>query len=137
MTVAQVEVEIRETAGRDGPPAQSQPTTPDDVTEQGRGKPGGLAARPGRRDEDIGQVFFKTRQFRADTSTQSGSDPLGEFLQRQPACKEMFTQRDDSPLAVVVRDAPGSVIHGRHARPQMIRGTTGAHGSGGRRQSIS
>jgi len=31
--VAQVQVEIRETAGGDGPPAQSQPAAPDDVTE--------------------------------------------------------------------------------------------------------
>jgi hypothetical protein len=124
--VAQVEVEIRETAGGDGPPAQSQPTAPDDVTEHGRCKPGMLTARPGRRDEDIGQVLFKTRQFRANTSTQSGFDPLGEFLQSQPACKEMLAQRDDSLLTVVVRDAHGSVIHGRHARPQMARDTTGA-----------
>ena len=123
--VAQVEVEIPETAGGHGLPAQSHPTAPDDVTEQGRCKPGGLAARPGRRDEDIGQVFFKTRQFRANTSTQSGFDPLGEFLQSQPACKEMFTQRDDSLLTVIVRDAHGSVIHSRHARPQMARETTG------------
>src|SRR5580704_17509517 len=124
--VAQVEVEIPETAGGDGPPAQSQPTAPDDVTEHGRCKPGMLTARPGRRDEDIGQVLFKTRQFRANTSTQSGFDPLGEFLQSQPACKEMLAQRDDSLLTVVVRDAHGSVIHGRHARPQMARDTTGA-----------
>jgi hypothetical protein len=123
--VAQVEVEIPEAAGGDGLPAQSHPTAPDDVTEQGRCKPGRLAARPGRRDEDIGQVFFKTRQFRANTSTQSGFDPLGEFLQSQPACKEVFTQRDDSLLTVVVRDAHGTVIHGRHARPQMARETTG------------
>jgi hypothetical protein len=33
--IAQVEVEIRETAGGDGLPAQPQPTAPDDVTEQG------------------------------------------------------------------------------------------------------
>jgi len=116
--VAQVEVEIRETAGRDSPPAQSQPAAPDDVTEQSRGEPGRLAARPGSRDEDIGQVFFNTRQFRADTSTQSGFDPLGELLQCQPTREEMLTQRDDSLLAVVVRDAPGSVLHDRHARPQ-------------------
>jgi hypothetical protein len=124
--VAQVEVEIPETAGGDGLAAQSHPTAPDDVTEQGRRKPGRLAARPGRRDEDIGQVFFKTRQFRANTSTQSGFDPLGEFLQSQPARKEVFTQRDDSLLTVVVRDAHGSVIHGRYARPQMARETTRA-----------
>ena len=97
--IAQVEVEIRETAGGDGLPAQPQPTAPDDVTEQGRRKPGRLAARPGRRDEDIGQVFFKTRQFCANAGTQSGFDPLGEFLQSQPACEEMLTQRDDSLLA--------------------------------------
>jgi len=122
--VAQVEVEIPETAGSDGIPAQSEPTAPDDVAEQGRCIPGRLAARPGRRDEDIGQVFFKTRQFRANTSTQSGFNPLGEFLQSQPACEEMLTQRDDSLLAVVVRDAHGSVTHSRHARPQMACETT-------------
>ena len=122
--VAQVEVEIPETAGSDGIPAQSQPTAPDDVAEQGRCVPGRPAARPGRRDEDIGQVFVKTRQFRANTSTQSGVNPLGEFLQSQPACKEMLTQRDNSLLTVVVRDAHGSVTHSRHTRPQMACQTT-------------
>ncbi len=123
--VAQVEVEIPETAGGHGLPAQSHPTAPDDVTEQGRCKPGRLAARPRRRDEDIGQVFFKVRQFRGNTSTQSDFDPLGELFQSQPACKEMLTQHDDSLLTVIIRDAHRSVIHGRNASPQTARETTG------------
>ena len=31
--------------------------------------------------------------------------PVAELLQSQPACEEMLTQRDDSLLTVVVRDA--------------------------------
>ena len=94
------------------------------MTEQRHSEPGRLAARTGRRDENIGQVFFDTRQSRASTGAQSSFDPPGDLPQSQQACKEALTQHDHNLLRVV-RDAHGSVIHGRHARPLMPREATG------------
>jgi hypothetical protein len=37
----------------------------------------------------------------------------------------VLTQHDHNLLTVVVRDAHGSVIHGRYARPLMPREATG------------
>jgi hypothetical protein len=39
--------------------------------------------------------------------------------QCQPAREEMLMPHEHSPLAVVVRDAHRSIVHGRHARPHM------------------
>jgi hypothetical protein len=75
----QVEVEISEDTGGQCPPVQPEPPAPHDTTEQGRREAGGLAARTGCLQEDLGQVFLDTRQFPAEPGLQGGFDSLGEL----------------------------------------------------------
>ncbi len=99
---AEVEVEISEGAGGDGPPAQPQPPASGDMTKQGRREPGGPAARAGYLNEDLGRVVLDTRQLSADPGPQGGLDSLGELLERQAAREKMIAKRGDSLLAVSV-----------------------------------
>ncbi len=99
---AQIEVEISESTGSEGPPAQPEPPASRDMTKQGRREAGGLAARTGCLNEDLGQVVLDMRQLPAEPGPQGGLDSLGELLERQPAREKMLAKRDDSLLAVGV-----------------------------------
>jgi hypothetical protein len=109
---AQVEVQISERARGEGPAPQPEPS-PDDMGEQGRREPGGLAARMALLaclTGDLGQIFPDPRQFRADPRAQGCLDTLGEFLQRQTPCKQVLAKRDDRLLAIGIRDAQGRIV---------------------------
>jgi hypothetical protein len=99
---AEVEVEISECAGGDGPPAQPQPPASHDMTKQSRRDADGPAARPGCLNEYLGQIVLDTRQFPAEPGPQGGLDSLGELLERQAPREKMLAKRDDSLLAVSV-----------------------------------
>ncbi len=70
------------------------------MTEQGRREAGGLAARAGCLNEDLGQAFLDPRQVPAEPGPQSGFDSLRELLKRQAAREKVLAKRDDSLLAV-------------------------------------
>ena len=70
------------------------------MTEQGRREAGGLAARTGYLQEDLGQVFLDTRQLPAEPGPQGRLDTLGELRKRQAAREKVLAKRDDSLLAV-------------------------------------
>jgi hypothetical protein len=114
---AEVEVEISEDASGDGPPAKSQPTASRDMAKQGRRETGRPAARASRLNEHLGQVVLGTRQFLTKPGPQGNLDARGELLERQPPREKMLAKRDDSLLAVSVRDPQGQIVHDRHTRP--------------------
>jgi hypothetical protein len=99
---AQIEVQISEGTGGDGPPAQPEPPASRDMTKQGRREAGGPAARTGCLGKDLGQVVLNMRQLAAEPGPQGGLDSLGELLKRQAAREKMLAKRDDSPLTVGV-----------------------------------
>jgi hypothetical protein len=98
----QIQVEIPESAGGDCLPAQSQPATSPDMAEQGRRETGGLAARTGCCQEELGQIFPGTRQLPAGPGPQGCFDSLGEFLKGQPAGEKVLAKYDDSLITVGV-----------------------------------
>ena len=101
-SVAEIEVEISEGAGGEGPSAKPEPPASCDMTKQRRREARGPAARTGCLHEDPGQVFLDTCQFPAKSGPQGGLDSLGELLERQAAREKMLAQRDDSMLTVTV-----------------------------------
>ena len=115
---AQIEVEVSQDSGGDGPPAQSQPAAPHDVTEQGCAEAGGFAARTGYLRGNLRQVYLDTRQLPSETSPKGDLDPLGELIERQAPRKKMIAKRDNSLLALGIRDAKRRIVHGCHVRPR-------------------
>jgi hypothetical protein len=70
------------------------------MTEQGRREAGGLAARAGCLNEDLGQVVLDLCQLPAEPCPQGSFDSLGKLLERQAAREKVLAKRDDSLLAV-------------------------------------
>ena len=122
--VTQVEVEISENAGGEGPSAQPEPPASCDMTKHGHGEAGGFAARGGWLSEYLGQVVLQARQLPCDLGLQGAVDSLRELLERQTAREKMLPKRDDSLFAIGVRGAQGCIVHGCHARPPVSHGAT-------------
>jgi hypothetical protein len=118
-SVAQIEVEIAENTGGDGPAAQPEPPAPRDMTKHGHGEPDGSAARAGGLSEDPRQVILQARQLPADRGPQGTIDSVRELLERQAAREKMLPKRHDGLFAIGVRGAQGGIIHSCHARSPM------------------
>lgn len=108
----QVEIEVAEDAGREGPPAQPEPSAADHTPEYGGGESGRLAGGTGRLTEDLRQIFLDRLQFPADAGPEGGLDPFGELLEGQAARQKMLAEHDHRVLAFGIRDPEGRIVHG-------------------------
>ena len=118
-SLTQIQVQIAEGAGGQGPLPQPERPAPRDMTEQGRGEARWLTARAGHGRGARGQVFLEARQFPADTGPEGGLDPFGEFVQRQAAREQVLAEHDHGLLALGVRNPDGLIVHSCHARPGL------------------
>lgn len=113
----QVKVEVAESAGGEGPPAQPEPPPADHAPEHGGGEAGRLTGGTGPLWEDLREIFLDRLQFPADAGAEGSLDPLGELLEGQPAREKVLAEHDHRVLAFGIRNPVGRVVHSYHRRP--------------------
>lgn len=103
--VAEIEVEVPEDAGGEGPPAQPEAPAPHDMAQKGRGETGRPAARVGRLRQRVRKVIVQMRQLAGDRGPQrcgprarrtprasAGQRPYGPAAGRPPARDQRLTR---------------------------------------------